>query len=1466
MHKLKKISRNIIGISRVTLLLFCLSLIIPFETTNADVLTVTDFTATSYTLGQTGVTYTMTFTAPADDTRYHIGLSSYTAGAGDRTHSFCNADLNSITDDGTDIKGTINFVKDDPGTDGLCGGFTITKSDTPITPIATGSTVVVTVTNVTNPTVAGAYYPDINDFGAYGSSFGGGFSQPFGTPMLKVKVTAPDGSTPVRTYVYVHSSNYSRTISASLQTESNGIAYFFSSDFYGSSDHNANYTIEVSAPGDSDYTAAWNIPSVPLSEGTTADYSEAPNGPIKLTAPQIKGTLTVPADCTTCTANAGDPVPYDVVEIQDSNRNPLNYRMTQADYNGVFRFGHLAAGTYTLTAHAPYDSFGKYNGLVAPTPKEFRVNEDGSVTYNGSTTPPAGSLPVNLGNVEFGLATNTISGKVKDENGTGKSGVTVQANSMGTSMMQSTTAGDGTYTLKVGRGTWQLTPQQDMSSNWIYCGISQWVQFTSDYSSETKDITVRSATGVITGKVVKPDGTAYNNGQVNIFSKDGCGSYAHLDFNTGDFSANVPAGSYTVSVPAQDYGSPAPVTVTVGTGTVSVGTLTLTAKNAAIAGRLWYDGNGNSRYDDGEGLNNITVQAVKMGGSTGSMGGGGELSQTNSHNDGTYSINVTKGTYTLNVMADPGMMNGGYSTTSTNYIYSGSPMQVTITGDNQTSSENNFQLQAADATITGRITNSKTGEPVTGIYGFANAQPPGTSNQAMMGAGMGTQISNGVFTLKVPAGNYNIGVDFPPETSGYTPASTTSVTAVSGSTVSLDVPVSPNDATIRVRFKDQSGNLVTDLASAQILADNGSGGHQMRPYNPTDLTSGFVDLSVSAGVWRIGYFISPSATNYMSEAPSDNKVTAISGQTVTKDITLRAADSTVSGTVYDPDGNPLAGVYISTDNRKASNYTFGPMFANGATTGSDGTYTLNLPAGTYNVSASFPPSAVVNGVTVNYLNPDSKEVTISSSNPATANFTFGRPDATISGNVTLNGSAQSAFISAFSDKGGYTETSSANGSYSLNVTKDDTWYLRAVYETGTSIYNSSIYKVSMGGSSAKTQDLPLSPASFTMPASVSTTFNCANAKKITLSNGTEISIPAGAIQPSSGTCSSTEATSNITISVNATAQMSLQEKSIPIGVGYDITAADSNGNTISDTFNSNVTITIPYTDTQVSDSVGGSVDDSLLGNGYWDTSTTVWRSVDDQVLDSADNKLTISTNHFTLFSVIATTDPSTVTSTSISSSANSSPGPSASSPEVYANKGATLNKDNLTVIVEENTLSQDSVLSYSITPKKNPLHFGNYWQVSGVYDLSFKSFTNGDGITPAKSSILALRYKKDELDILPENSLKLAVTLDGGKTWKILSNSVLDKNNNTVAAVTKVGGSYMLVAGFVPNGAADTYSTETPQTPPQRQLRKTATHSSVSNAPGKPAPATPVVKETSKTKQVNSPSLWQNIINFIFRK
>lgn len=102
-----------------------------------------------------------------------------------------------------------------------------------------------------------------------------------------------------------------------------------------------------------------------------------------------------------------------------------------------------------------------------------------------------------------------------------------------------------------------------------------------------------------------------------------------------------------------------------------------------------------------------------------------------------------------------------------------------------------------------------------------------------------------------------------------------------------------------------------------------------------------------------------------------------------------------------------------------------------------------------------------------------------------------------------------------------------------------------------------------------------------------------------------------------------------------------------------------------------------------------------------------------------------------------------------------------------------------------------------------------YWQIGNIQQMFYKAYpaTGKEAavIIPEvqhKSSIIALKYNKSQL-IPPgepntkfsELKLKLAHSMDGFN-WRIMPNSVVDPINNTVAAIDKLGGYYVIVASY----------------------------------------------------------------------
>src|SRR3989338_11048032 len=146
-----------------------------------------------------------------------------------------------------------------------------------------------------------------------------------------------------------------------------------------------------------------------------------------------------------------------------------------------------------------------------------------------------------------------------------------------------------------------------------------------------------------------------------------------------------------------------------------------------------------------------------------------------------------------------------------------------------------------------------------------------------------------------------------------------------------------------------------------------------------------------------------------------NKVTSVSAAEGTKTITLKAKESnaTITGQITGSDGSVLQEAYVSmytewsgetSDNESCYAYGY-------AQTDSNGSYSLSMPAGTYNVSAN--PKWVDGGYPYAGKN---LSATLASSETATKNFVLVKKDKSITATVKddKGNLLQNAYVSAYS--------------------------------------------------------------------------------------------------------------------------------------------------------------------------------------------------------------------------------------------------------------------------------------------------------------------------------------------------------------------------------------------------------------------------------------------------------------------
>lgn len=904
-----------------------------------------------------------------------------------------------------------------------------------------------------------------------------------------------------------------------------------------------------------------------------------------------------------------------------------------SDSNGAFHIGGLVNGTYQIEVNMP----GGGSGQQAYTaPSGLAVTIAGGV---GTITQDGNSLSTN-NKILMSLPSKTISGTVKN-NGVGVAHARVSANrDMGGGSFETTTDNSGAYTLKVSGGGWWLQVMPDFNGgqpDWIYSDPGKKVTFLDNENLEIQTVlfTVTASDSTITGLIKTPDGQAVQNVWVQLQGSKGIGSGGQTD-NNGRFTIRIPAGTYSVNASAgsPEYGAPDQKSVTVASGQTSdAGTLYLKTKNAHIKGFV--------QDEAGSPMANVIVNANLTGGP------GWAMTYTNA--TGAYDLGAWAGDWMVMVMP-----------MSQSYIYQGVPKQVTLS-ESETSNNNNFQLKAADKTLKVSVHKQSDNSLVTDIWGgvwikdtSANSmldfggpmndmmeksgmmsQGGGTGGSAMSGQGMqqggfaGGALSNGYTEINVPAGTYQVGLGMPPG-SKYTLAGAQTVTiGVSATSTAVTLLVGTNDKTVSGHFyQDTNGNGRYDSGEEVAVrgfvnADNGSGGWQMTESNSSN---GSYSMQVTAGDWFVHGFIDSSmafgGSQYM--AINDNEKTTVGVDGATRDFQVKKLDATISGTVKNPDGTAMTSSYGtiwvfadfgSQDMIDQFNGPGGPGL--GIFTNPDGTYELKVPAGTYKIGAGIPPWD-----TRDLLNPEPLTVTVAANATSSGNhLQFKASDATITGTITLNGSAQAGFVRAWSDSGKGSGTESADGIFTIKAIQGDTWHLVAAAKTNNSYYESPELTVATDDGQAQgTYSNKILALAFKddVPDGVSSTFDASQSKTIKLTNGSVdqvvMDIPAGAIA-NSGT---------VTVSITPTVDVKPDSKDKPIGVAYDFEARDSDGNKI-ENFNQDITITIAYDPALIA--AAGYTEDNITPK-YYDTTTGSWENYSNVVRDTSNNKLIIKTDHF----------------------------------------------------------------------------------------------------------------------------------------------------------------------------------------------------------------------------------------------
>ena len=735
--------------------------------------------------------------------------------------------------------------------------------------------------------------------------------------------------------------------------------------------------------------------------------------------------------------------------------------------------------------------------------------------------------------------------------------------------------------------------------------------------SETVDFVVSTAGSSITGKFVMPNGDAISSENiygvsVEVWNDRGFGNWASLE-SDGTFSVNVAKGNYEVGFWVDPfyfptYESPGWSEVRIKKNQV----LDLTSSNSPFSDSLIELGDGSKA------LSFVTKSSTITGTVTDGSGAGmpkielfawsrkGGWAETSTDKTGAYTLYVSQGKW--EVVAEPGW----------NSAYSPQPPKRTKVGNNQAATVN-FTFATAGHVVSGSVRDSNKAL-VSSLEAWVYARSYDANNLDDFEVITDAPVESGEFTLKLPDGEYRVGLWISPESdytmlvdpnTGDVEASVNLTGAESTSTVELIV--AGNNSVVSGTFLDANGDAITGL-DGDVFAVQGNNWKDT-PINPRD---GTYELSLTPGNWEIDYYIEvDDDASYLPYPGSSIQATAVADSTVTKDITLSTLDGTITGTVLDPGGTAVSEtvyVWVHRDDSQASVERY---FDEVETV--DGAFSLKLASGyLYDVGVFLPDG-------FSYFEPKVTQVDLTSSTSATVTLSLVTSDATITGNVTLadtGAAVEEAFVFAWSPDGQSIEVETdSSGDYTLSLSSGSVWNIGADYETdtGTAYKTLKMATVDLTSASSATKNLVMVAKSYTLPESVADTFTASTGYSKVLSDGTEISIPANAI-PVSDT--SETITINIRPKVSGLSSSSTIQ---PVSYSYAFELFDSSGKQITQNFTKDVVVTLSYTDQDLIDL--GITESEISISFYSDTKKT-WEQAKKVSVDTVNNKIFASIDHF----------------------------------------------------------------------------------------------------------------------------------------------------------------------------------------------------------------------------------------------
>lgn len=538
---------------------------------------------------------------------------------------------------------------------------------------------------------------------------------------------------------------------------------------------------------------------------------------------------------------------------------------------------------------------------------------------------------------------------------------------------------------------------------------------------------------------------------------------------------------------------------------------------------------------------------------------------------GAFSQRVEPGTYTI-------------KTDKTGYA--NAAVQNIVVGEDESVDVGTIELGEATNTVNLQLVDSNSNNMlISGMVFCENTNTPTDPASKYF-----SRFSEGSASFTFPDGVFACS----PMINGYVATTDTSFDVSGGSTTNANVTLEQYNATITVSIVDEFSEPISN-ADVGVTAQTDDG-ISINGFNYSNDSS--VTIQAVGGTYSIRPFM--QSGSYTFAPDSIGEVTVEDNGSEEISITAYGTSSTITGTITDADNTPVEGAKVK---------LVSDQFEFTGTSNSAGEYSVNVVAGTYLANAAaegYPLPAGESSVTVEAN--------------ATVENNMQLQGSTSTLTVTPSGNPDSGSCYAYKDDGSYvTSVLNDEGVAELPIVDGDWTYGCRTVENDTVNFTASEDTSTI----TDANDASVNAAVIDIEDQYENLlyqFSSGSDTSFTLPDGTEIFVPAGALDTASG---------NVSIIASIDTDVAVEGDEFPAHA-IKLTALDVNSNPIEGNFNNSVSITFHYDEATLT-ALGISEDD-LIARTYKGGAWIVTNS--GNTVDTENNTISVSTNHFSSFGIL----------------------------------------------------------------------------------------------------------------------------------------------------------------------------------------------------------------------------------------